>query len=328
MKIYLKGYYGYQNFWDELLMFGVIEEIFSRYEVEDLVIEVGNTQRIDERIQKNQAFLALYYQERGVQIDRNRIHFFSPEEYFAQKSFFWLNFPNKWKSYINIFCRKHPFHHYFKIFWGGEVIDESRSFPHNWRNLLLLYTKTIFEKNFALRWGLGSQKNFFTRWLTRFLVESAKSLLLREKHSFHVCQHILWTKQKKAELFHDFSQNIINFWIKTYQTQQQKDITLINFSPSFDNTKRIFFDKKWISKTSIVVFPCDLSFDIINIATYLPWISYTIFNWTQSDLLWIFSLFSGVKLGIWSRLHFLYCLKQLSTNYITMSKSVKLYHNL
>ena len=40
MRIYLKGYYGYKNFGDELLLFGVIEEIFSRYKVEELIIEV------------------------------------------------------------------------------------------------------------------------------------------------------------------------------------------------------------------------------------------------------------------------------------------------
>ena len=39
MKIYLKGYYGYKNFGDELLLFGVIKEIFSRYSVEHLVID-------------------------------------------------------------------------------------------------------------------------------------------------------------------------------------------------------------------------------------------------------------------------------------------------
>ena len=48
MRIYLKGYYGYKNFGDELLLFGVIEEIFSRYKVEELIIEVGNTDRMKE----------------------------------------------------------------------------------------------------------------------------------------------------------------------------------------------------------------------------------------------------------------------------------------
>ena len=60
MRIYLKGYYGYKNFGDELLLFGVIEEIFSRYKVEELIIEVGNTDRMKERQKKNQNFLEIF----------------------------------------------------------------------------------------------------------------------------------------------------------------------------------------------------------------------------------------------------------------------------
>lgn len=60
MKIYLKGYYWYKNFGDELLLFGIIEEIFSRYTVEKLVIEVGDTDRIKERVSKNTSFLKIF----------------------------------------------------------------------------------------------------------------------------------------------------------------------------------------------------------------------------------------------------------------------------
>ena len=73
MRIYLKGYYGYKNFGDELLLFGVIEEIFSRYKVEELIIEVGNTDRMQERQKKNQNFLNDFYSTRGVWIDREKI---------------------------------------------------------------------------------------------------------------------------------------------------------------------------------------------------------------------------------------------------------------
>ena len=78
MRIYLKGYYGYKNFGDELLLFGVIEEIFSRYKVEELIIEVGNTDRMQERQKKNQNFLNDFYSTRGVWIDREKIKYFCP----------------------------------------------------------------------------------------------------------------------------------------------------------------------------------------------------------------------------------------------------------
>lgn len=63
MKIYLKGYYGYKNFGDELLLFGVIKEIFSRYAVEHLVIEVGNHLRIKKWIERNIKFITARYKK-------------------------------------------------------------------------------------------------------------------------------------------------------------------------------------------------------------------------------------------------------------------------
>ena len=63
MKIYLKGYYGYKNFGDELMLFGVIKEIFSRYAVEHLVIEVGNHLRIKKWIERNKKFITARYKK-------------------------------------------------------------------------------------------------------------------------------------------------------------------------------------------------------------------------------------------------------------------------
>jgi hypothetical protein len=63
MKIYLKGYYGYKNFGDELLLFGVIKEIFSRYPIEHLLIEVGNRLWIEKRIERNKKFITTRYKK-------------------------------------------------------------------------------------------------------------------------------------------------------------------------------------------------------------------------------------------------------------------------
>ena len=63
MKIYLKGYYGYKNFGDELLLFGVIKEVFSRYAVEHLVIEVGNRLWMKKRIERNKKFITTRYKK-------------------------------------------------------------------------------------------------------------------------------------------------------------------------------------------------------------------------------------------------------------------------
>ncbi|MDO4713235.1 MAG: hypothetical protein Q4B28_00820 [bacterium] len=87
MHIYLKGYYGYKNFGDELLFFGVVEEIFRHYPVEELVVEVGDPQRMQQRVKKNLTFIDQYYQEAGSVVDRSKIHFFSLDTYQHQSLF-------------------------------------------------------------------------------------------------------------------------------------------------------------------------------------------------------------------------------------------------
>lgn len=55
---YLKCYYGYQNFGDEILAFGVINRIFSTYpHMKKLYIEVGNKARFDTRLDTNRHYL-------------------------------------------------------------------------------------------------------------------------------------------------------------------------------------------------------------------------------------------------------------------------------
>ncbi|HCY20443.1 TPA: hypothetical protein DIC40_00975 [Patescibacteria group bacterium] len=53
-QAYVRGYYGYKNFGDELLFFGVIDWIFSHYpEIQELVIEVNNKTWMEYRVKKN-----------------------------------------------------------------------------------------------------------------------------------------------------------------------------------------------------------------------------------------------------------------------------------
>lgn len=53
MEGYLRGYYGYKNFGDELLFFGVVKQLFAKYPLTKLFVEVGNKHRMDDRIREN-----------------------------------------------------------------------------------------------------------------------------------------------------------------------------------------------------------------------------------------------------------------------------------
>ena len=53
MEGYLRGYYGYKNFGDELLFFGAARRLFAKYPLTKLFVEVGNKSRMDDRVWEN-----------------------------------------------------------------------------------------------------------------------------------------------------------------------------------------------------------------------------------------------------------------------------------
>ncbi len=53
MDAYLKGYYGYRNYGDELLFFGVIRQLFTRYPLTKLYVEVGDKGWMEDWIREN-----------------------------------------------------------------------------------------------------------------------------------------------------------------------------------------------------------------------------------------------------------------------------------
>ena len=63
-----------------MLLFGVIEKIFSDYQVEQLVIEVGDLEWIKQRKERNLNFITEYYRFRGVEVNREKIQFFQPHQ--------------------------------------------------------------------------------------------------------------------------------------------------------------------------------------------------------------------------------------------------------
>lgn len=287
----------------------MIEEIFLRYEVEELIIEVGNASRMQAWIEKNREFLNAYYQERESKVDREKIQFFEPEGYFAQKQ----QSRGKRQTYLQIFLGKHPYRQHFKIFGGGEVIDESRNFPHNGWNLLLLYARSIFQGNFALWGGLGSQNKRSTKLLTRLLVKLSQNLVLRDRHSHEVARGILREKEgKKSDFFQDFCLNILQFFHKNHSQEQNEEqnkeqTILINLSPALHEDKLSILQE--IKKEKLIFFPCDINFDLPFQQYHLANHQAKLYLWTEHDLTNTLSLLAQSKLGIGSRLHFLYCYK-------------------
>ncbi len=53
-------------------------------------------------------------------------------------------------THLKTFLGLSKYRDMIKVFGGGELFDANKSFPHNGRNILILFMKTIFQKNFYL----------------------------------------------------------------------------------------------------------------------------------------------------------------------------------
>ena len=326
MQIYLKGYYGYQNFWDEMLLFGVIEKIFSDYQVEQLVIEVGDLEWIKQRKERNLNFITEYYSFRGVEVNREKIQFFQPHQrsqtILPQRIKALL--PAKWLTYLALILGKSPYRSFFKVFWGGEVVEETRPFPHNGRNIPFLYLRSVLQRRFELWGGFGPQTKWTTKLLSSFLFHYAKRVLARDEHSYHLAKKANPNSHKRA----DFSKGILDYFLEHAPAYPESaPYGLLNYSP-LTSTAPDRLKNQLASTFKRRYFASDAKFDapfFHSLSKILPLAAY---DWTTKSLPEILSFIRKSKVWIWSRLHFLYCFKVFELPFHTLHQSQKLQHNL
>lgn len=305
-QAYLKWYYGYKNFWDELLFFGVVDRIFSQYpEIQELVVEVGNKTWMEYWVKKNHnEYLPkdMYKKISFVEIKQHRrkrlTHFLS-----------FLGF-GKYRSY-------------FKFFGWGEVLSDERSFPHDGRNIPLLFFSTVRKKRFMLLGGIWSPKKKRTKLLYKLLLPRAKGIITREQTSYKTALK----RNRLVTIYQDFSQNIvaninckkskesdsyvlINCNLKSRNTQAKHDI--IDFCQTHAEHKKIFF-------------PCDMNDDIYCFADLQQDIpDLEMYDWTKHSLQDSLCLFKFAKAAIWARLHFLLPLKLYKKDFTAIRYAEKI----
>lgn len=316
MKIYLKGYYGYQNFGDELFFFEVVRRIFEEHPLlEELTIEVGDKKRMEKRIHMNQSFIDNYYKaDKKTGIDWNKIQLFEPPK--GKRKISWQ---------IQTFLWYSKFRNYFKIFWGWEVIDENRPFPHNGRNIPILYWYSVLTKNFSLWGGFGAEKKRSSRLLKNLLFSQAKYLLARDSISYKSAKK----KNPHTKKTEDFCLPLLIFFLDKRQKKrsdsslflQEKSI-LINLTEEHKKSNLPIPISDTIEK--LIFFPWDLNRD----GVFYKYLKKTypqleLYDWTQFPLVTTFNCFLSSKLGIGYRLHFLYPLMYFWVEVINLSENQK-----
>ena len=185
MKIYLKWFYWYKNFWDEVLLFWLLNYLQKEYNPDEIVVEVWNIEWIQNWLNKNKEYLQDWIIDKLDFVENKEI-----SKRFRQiLSFFGIN---KYKKY-------------FKVFGWGEVLDESRNFPHDGWNLVLLHHYSIRKWKFILVWWIGINKKFRTKKLFKYILHRAQKTICREKVSYERVVANWW---KSAILYEDFSKQI------------------------------------------------------------------------------------------------------------------------
>lgn len=300
----MKWFYWYKNFWDEVLLLGLLNYVQKKYNPDKIVIEVWNLEWIQNWIIKNKNYLIWGIIDK-IEFVENKV---ISKRFVQILSFLWIN---KYKKY-------------FKIFWWWEVLDESRDFPHDGWNLMLLHHYSIRKGNFILVWWIWTSEKKWTKFLFNHLLPKAQSIICRENISYERCKKY----NKNTLFFQDFSKEIFLWDSNAKNEYNWTKYILINISPKYFTEKNLNKIKKYIwnhsSDCKKIFFPADINIDKELFTKMRKNISdLEIYDRTKHDLSDTIDLFKNSSWWIWSRLHFLYPLNILWKSFEIVSDSDK-----
>ena len=306
MEGYLRGYYGYKNFGDELLFFGVIRQLFTKYPLTKLFVEVGNTLRMEDRVREN-------YQEILTEKQLKSIKFINAKQHKYKILTHLINIMGLGK-YKKV----------FKFFGWWEVLSDERTFPHDGRNIPLLFNYSIKKWQFVLLWGIGKMRTSRTEKLYTYLLPKAEKIIVRDRDSYAIVKEIVakWKGQGQKELdnnvvlYQDFAQEIILNTEHRVQNSKWKNTwkyILININRQSVDTENIQKINDFCAKYTDhkkIFFPCDMNDDKHCFSAIKKHISdLELYDRTKHSLIESLSLFFHADGWIGARLHFLLPLK-------------------
>jgi len=291
MEGYLRGYYGYKNFWDELLFFGVARRLFAKYPLTKLFVEVGNKWWMEDRIWENYQWLLTEKELKNVKFVNAKQHKY------------------KFITHLINFLGRGKYKKTFKFFGGGEVLSDERPFPHDGWNIPLLFNYSVQKKQFVLLGGIGKYKKSRTETLYRYLLPKADKIIVRDRDSLTIAKR---RNPENTMLHQDFAQEIIETAKHKASIIKQKYI-LINInkqSVDKENVQRIVDFCIHYPDHKKLFFPCDMNDDKFCFSTIKKYISgLEMYDRTKHSLTESLSLFYYADGWIGARLHFLLPLK-------------------
>ena len=299
-KWYLKWYYGYKNFWDELLALWVICYLFDHYPLEILYIEVEDASRFQERLDRHSVIMWDLLSK--------------------------VKLVEKWhKRDVIKYSILSPGIH--KFLWWWEVFAPARGWFHWWRNMLILYRLDFCTHNVTLLGWISKATNRWYQLLYSLTLPRCNTIILREKTSYEYVVNA-FKLAKNTFLYHDFWYDIIN----SQKTSQWVALTtssisclscpymVVNCNPYIDMSILTDIVVKLTDRQSIstlVYFPWDkediLFYDHLSLS--LPRYTWTLFDWTKYDIWTAIALIRDASCAVWVRLHLLAMCQRIGIPY-------------
>jgi len=235
--------------------------------------------------------------------------------------------------------------HMFKFFGGGEVLTDERPFPHDGRNIPLLFNATVRRGDFILLGGIGAPHKRISKELYDHLLPRAKELIIRDPISIKIIEGTQEFKREKLKVHSDK--------IKLHEDFSFSVLRKLNLAPLRKGEKGGFVSAK-IGKSILVnintatctshnihkiqlfcqqypgyrtiYFPCDMDddahcFELLQEA--IPGLEY--YDRTKYSLQETIQVFLDSEAGIGSRLHFLLPLKFFNKPFQSIAKAEKVH---
>lgn len=268
MRVLLKGYYGYKNLGDELILFSLLTWVEESLKPSQIFLLCGDPKWLEEWLIAHKEFFPPILEKLKL-----------------------LPFPNRWEYMKQVigFGEKYDFY----VFGGGQVVDEERKFPHNGWNLPLLYRRVINKGNFALVGGIGTQNKDGTNILQKMLLEKAKMVLLRDSFSEGLAEALLKRDDRyKVQTIGDLSLPLLEESKKLLDRGKVKNTrdpyVLVNLSPLCEFEKGLKKVRNFLRKhpqAQPIYFPAHLGEDLQffeRLQEKVPTIE--LFDWTKAGV--------------------------------------------
>ena len=249
MEGYLRGYYGYKNFGDELLFFGVVKRLFAKYPLTKLFVEVGNKSWMDDWVRENYQGLLTEKQLKAIKFIHAKQHSYKCITHLI--------------NFLGLGKHKKT----FKFFGGGEVLSDERPFPHDGRNIPLLFNHSVKKGQFVLLGGIGKIRKKRTEKLYNYLLPKADMIVVRDNDSLDIAKKM---NPENTVMHQDFGhETIMNAECKIHNSENKKKkfvekYILININKqmvSRDHIRKIIDFCKQHDDHKKIFFPCDMNDD-------------------------------------------------------------------